>query len=247
MGSDYSTLQLFTDKTPPAIARQRLIKAVVAQLSAEGFQPIAQKTQHHNRVVVIGPAEDRPWLSIYDSCGSLDEDSEFKLLYNHREFVALARNMSAQIGPVVRISVNDGCALKLMLFSDGEQVDQYADQPTIGEGMYLGGWSEKKQIANRGRPKVWGQYLQLSSAQMKQLRQIWPRFQKDPKVYTGRILSNTAQLLGWNRHLARTGYAIGADGIPFHYSIPLSSAGLDLSGFTELYFHREKSAEKDKS
>ena len=247
MGSDYSTLQLFTGKTPPAIARQALLKAVVAQLSAEGFQPIAQKTQFHNRVVVIGPAEDRPWLSIYDSCGSRDEDSEFELLYEYREFIALAQNMSAQVGPVVRIDVDDGCALKFRLFADGKQVDQYADQPTIGEGMYLGGWSDEKRLANRSRPNVWGQHLKLSSDQTKQLRQIWPRFQQDQRVYTGRILSNTAELLGWNKRFARTGYAIGADGIPVHYSVPLSYAGVDLAGFTELYFYREKSAEKDKS
>jgi hypothetical protein len=67
MGDDYSMAQVYLGQIPPVEARALLIRAVVERLEARGFMQAPGEAPEHNRVIAIGPAENRPWLALYDS------------------------------------------------------------------------------------------------------------------------------------------------------------------------------------
>jgi hypothetical protein len=195
-----------------------------------------------NRVVVVGPTENSPWLTVYDSACSYDDHHRFKLLFSFPASTELARAISSKYGPCVIINMDDSCSVAFELFVDGRIIDRYQDNPTIGHLVKAGKWSEAERKVNAGHPEVWVEYLGLKDEMANTLKQVWKN--DGYRVSSPTILKNTAKVLGWNEHLCRTGYNIGADGIPYPYQVITSNyAGYSENEFTELYFTQsEKSS-----
>ena len=236
MGDDYSTLQVYTGQTSLKTARQRLIHTIVAIMESQNFFQVPTKDQIHNRVIAVGPAEERPWFAVYDSISFPDEESEFELLHSFSDFKFLAQALSNQFGPAVTIEMDDSCALKLELYIGGKRADVYADSPTIGTIIQKGTWTEAQHRLFGGHPEIWAKYLNLSIEKQNDLRRAWPIGKGDVYIGSTQILSDTAEILGWNRYFCMTGYNIGAEGIPFSYRVPFPYWDLDPNDFDELYF-----------
>jgi hypothetical protein len=131
--------------------------------------------------------------------------------------------------------MDDSCSLALELFVNGHLVDRYQDHPTIGHLVRAGNWSDAARKANAGHPQTWVQYFGLDDDLTDALRQAW--ITDGYKVSSPTILNNPARVLGWNEHLCRTGYNIGADGVPYPYQVIASNyAGYSEDDFSELYF-----------
>jgi hypothetical protein len=241
MGDDFSTLQVFAGSSSVA-SRENLISVVRESLSASGFLEIFTKDEFHNRVVVIGPTENTPWLTVYDSSCSYDNNNRFKLLFSFSAFTEFVKAISANFGPSVIISMDDSCSVAFELFVDGQSVDRYQDNPTIGHLVKAGKWSEAERKINAGHPEIWVKHLGLEDEMANTLRRAWTT--DGYRVSSPMILKNTAKVLGWNEHLCRTGYNIGADGISYPYQMITSNyAGYPENEFTELYFAQsEKSS-----
>jgi hypothetical protein len=241
MGDDFSTLQVYTGSSTVA-RRESLVSVVRESLIASNFIEVLSKDEFHNRVVVIGPTENTPWLTVYDSACSYDDHNKFKLLFSFPAFAELVKAISIKFGPSVIINMDDSCSVALELFVAGELVDRYQDNPTIGHLVKVGKWSDVERQANAGHPEIWVRHLELNDEMTDTLRQVWTT--EGYKVSSPTILKNTAKFLGWNEHLCRTGYNIGADGVPYPYQMITSNyAGYTDNEFTELYFAQsEKSS-----
>jgi hypothetical protein len=241
MGDDFSTLQVYTGASTIE-RREHLISVVRESLSASNFMEVLSKDEFHNRIVVVGPTENTPWLTIYDSACSYDEHNKFKLLFSFPAFTELVKAISIRFGPSVVINMDDSCSVALELFVAGELVDRYQDNPTIGHLVQVGNWSDAERRANAGHPEIWVKYLGLIVEMANTLRRVWTT--DGYSISSPTVLKNTAKLLGWNEHLCRTGYTIGADGVPYPYQIITSNyAGYPDNVFTELYFAQsEKSS-----
>ena len=238
MGDDYSTMQVYVGQSPPAAARQTVIDTIVALLKEHGFVYVPERTHFHNRVVAVGPAENTPWLAVYDSISDPDDVSEFELLCSFPDFVALANGLSQHAFPTAIIQMDDSYAVTLELLVAGESVDKYADSPGFGWLLHHGEWPEEERKKFAGHPEIWAHHLGLSEETMIALREAWPLSKKEDYISSTQILDNTAVCLGWNPAFCATGYNIGADGIPYPYDVPLSAWGLDPTEFTELYFSK---------
>ena len=238
MGDDFSTLQVYTS-LPSVERRDALISAVKEALSANNFSEVPSKDEFHNRVVVVGPKESTPWLTVYDSACSLDNHSKFKLLFSFPAFTELVKSISMMFGPSVIINMDDSCSVAFELFVNGELIDHYQDNPTIGHLVTIGKWSEAERTRNAGHPETWAGHLGFEDGTADSLEQVWGSGGSSPS-----ILKRTAKLLGWNEHLCRTGYNIGADGVPYPYQVITSNyAGYNDNVFKELYFAQtEKSS-----
>ena len=241
MGDDFSTLQVYRRSTAVA-RRESLISVVRESLGESNFIEVLSKDEFHNRVVVVGPTENAPWLTVYDSACSYDNHNKFKLLFSFPAFMQLVKAISIRFGPSVVINMDDSCSLGFELFVDGQLVDRYQDNPTIGHLVQVGKWSEAERKANAGHPELWVKYLGLENGLTGTLRQVWTT--DGYRVSSPTILKNTAKVLGWNEHLCRTGYNIGADGVPYPYHVITSNyAGYPDHEFKELYFvQSEKSS-----
>jgi len=234
MGDDFSTLQVYTGSATVA-RRDSLISVVKEALSASGFIEVPSKDEFHNRVVVIGPTEKSSWLTIYDSACSFDNHSKFKLLFSFPAFTELVKAISTEFGPAVIINMDDSCSVAFQLFVDGQLIDHYQDNPTIGHLVTVGKWNEAERLASVGHPEKWVEHLDLQDSTVDSLRRIWEM--RGYSTSSPSILKRTAELFGWNEHLCRTGYNIGADGIPYPYQMITSNyAGYADSEFRELYF-----------
>jgi hypothetical protein len=234
MGDDFSTLQVYTGSLN-VTSRDNLISVVRECLSTSNFIEVLSKDEFHNRVVVVGPTENSPWLTVYDSACSYDNYNKFKLLFSYPAFTELVKAISVKFGPSVKIDMDDSCSVAFELFVDGKLVDRYQDNPTIGHLFTVGKWSDAERKANAGHPKLWVKYLRLENRITSTLGQVW--MTHDYSVSSPMILKNTARVLGWNEHLCRTGYNIGADGVPYPYQVITSNyAGYSDDDFLELYF-----------
>ena len=241
MGDDFFSLQVYTGQSPSAEIRKKLIRVVKESLTASNFVEIPGKEQLHNRIIAIGPEENTPWLAVYDSITYPDDSSQFELLVSVSEFVKLAKAISVDVGPSVIIHMDDSCSVGFELFVAGQLVDKYQDNPTIGWLVRRGKWSETERKVHAGQPEVWIKNLGLKDDDAAVLRQAWPT--DGQGVSSPTILKNTAKILGWNEHLCRTGYNIGADGIPHPYQVIASNyAGYGDNDFEELYFFRPQSS-----
>ena len=238
MGDDFSTLQIYTGSSSVA-RRDSLISIIKETLTSSNFVEVLSKDEFHNRVVIVGPTESTPWLTVYDSVCSHDNHNKFKLLFSFPAFTELVEAISATFGPSVAINMDDSCSVSFELFVDGKLLDHYQDNPTIGYLVTVGKWGEIERTENAGHPEIWAKHLGLENSTVDSLRQVWDSGGSSPSV-----LKRTAKLLGWNEHLCRTGYNVGADGVPYPYKMITSNyAGYDDSAFKELYFAQtEKSS-----
>lgn len=91
----------------PGEARQILSNRIAEYLRRDGFIEASSKGQPHNRIIAIGPAENRPWLALYDSISGPDEESDFILLSSYSDFTELVKCISFRFGPAVRIEMDD--------------------------------------------------------------------------------------------------------------------------------------------
>ncbi|MFT3893407.1 MAG: hypothetical protein QM730_17400 [Anaerolineales bacterium] len=96
MGDDFSTLQVHTGSSIIA-RRESLISVVREALGANNCIEVLSKDEFHNRVIVVGPAETNPWLTVYNSICSYDDDHKFDLLFSFPEFTKLVMSISLKI------------------------------------------------------------------------------------------------------------------------------------------------------
>lgn len=68
----------------------------------------------------------------------------YLLLFSFPEFTEFVKDISSQFGPSVIIRMDDSCALSFQLFVNGQAIDEYADAPTLGQALYMGGWTEEQ-------------------------------------------------------------------------------------------------------
>lgn len=219
MGDDYTTLQVYVGQAPPFEARQTLLHVVTELLETRGFTHVPSEAHFRNRVIAVGPAENRPWLAVYDSMSSPyygptdgpDEENDGALLFSFTDHVELVKGISHQFGPSVIIQMDDSCAVSFELFVDGQIIDEYADSPTLGRALYMGGWTEEQRKKKAGQPEIWGKHLGLAAEAVAELRQRWPLDKKKAGDCSTSILNSTAKILDWNKKLCRTGYFLGGD------------------------------------
>ena len=235
MGDDYFTMQVYAGQHPSTQRREHLIQVVQEALKSSNFAEKSNIDQPHNRIIVIGPLDSTPWLSVFDSI-TYEAEGDFPLLVSPSEFWELAKAVSTGFGPAVIIHMDDSCSIAFRLFVDGQLVDEYQDKPTIGWAVSRGNWSEAERKAYVGHPEIWISSLGLQDESLiPSLRQAWPT--DKTKTSSTTILADTAKILGWNGHLCSTGFSIGADGIPYPYQA-ITSSYFTQAQFLELYFLR---------
>ncbi len=248
MGDDYATLQVYVGQVSPFEARQTLLRVVIELLTTRGFIHVPSEAHFPNRVIAVGPAENRPWLAVYDSMsgpyyGSTDEPDEENdraLLFSFTDYVELVKGISRQFGPSVIIQMDDSCAVSFELFVGGQVVDEYADSPTLGCALYMGGWTEEQRKKKAGQPEIWGKHLGLAAEAVAELRQRWPLDKKKNGDCSTGILDSTAKILDWNENLCSTGYFLGGDistSLKYKYFL---SRWFHPDDFIEIYFRKNE-------
>lgn len=213
MGDDYSNHQMFAGGQDPDEFRQSFIRHLKECLSLSGFEErIAQEA---TRAIAVGPSEK--WLCVYDSSGNGDDA-------NPAQFTALSLQLS-RFAPVVDIHMDDSCAVHFHLYENGQESDRFGNIKNV-----INRWdSEEERLSFRGKTDLWRRFLCDQDSE-KTLRRTW-----DEECATT-ILSQTAQLLGWNETLCESGFTIDYDGIPVLYYDHFSNEFDAANAFNEWYF-----------
>jgi hypothetical protein len=227
MGDDYSNLQVYISTGNDTIARNQVIGVAVEILQQVGYIEVDQADKH-DRVIVVCPPSRTLWLTLYDSAAYWTEDD---LIHSVEEAENFGRLLSDRIGPIIQLEVSDSALVQLKLFAQGKLIDQYADS------LSFSSWKDDaEKQAWRGKEEVWASLFNLDLSAQEKLRSTWDLRDDNWSMARMDILSQTAELIGWNWRFASTGYTWGMDGIPISYIHSLSIE--DQNAHTELYFQR---------
>jgi hypothetical protein len=223
MPNDFSNRQCYTGGQAFDVARIRIEQAVIATLISAGFDQVTSETEA-TRSLVIGPAD--PWIFVGDTDGNTDSDD------GDAAFSRLSIALSA-LFPVVSVEMIDSAIVHVLLFKDGSLVDK------CGNGMFP--WFQFKNDTEaaefKGNPMLWTECLPPPNT-AEDFRAAWTQNRSG-----NAILRDTANLLGWDPHLAFAGYTVHVDGIGiFKYDDFLNLK--TRQGFTELHFSRAGDIER---
>lgn len=195
MGDDFSTHQVFVGSGDALAIRNRIIAAIGDYFEKLGFRRIPKETETSRSLVVGLPSR---WISIGDKAGSTQwQDWE--------AFCEFSATVS-DVAPVVDISMDDSCAIKLCLYRDGRLVDQFANQ---AHSIFSDFSSPDEAAFFAGQPELWFDFL-LDAKDITLLGEVW---MQGGSAET--ILNWTKHLLGFDNDVEGSGYTYDADGVPY--------------------------------
>lgn len=212
MGDDFTNHQVFAGETNQLEFRKQLIVALKNCLPGNSFTEVSM--DEAERIIAVGPTGR--WICIYDSYGNGDD--AHPLLFQQ-----LSTQLS-QFAPVVDIHMDDSAAVHFYLYNNGARCDQFGNAKSVGRR-----WKDKDEEQHfKGKPELWAGFVEDTTA----LKTAW-----EQKEAT-KILSDMAQILGWEHLLCSVGFTIDYDGVPVYYKEHLEDEHINLSAFDELYFRK---------
>lgn len=222
MGNDFSNRQCYVDQNDPSQLHAQIRRAILTTLIDCGYTTVDTE-QHATRSFVIGPAGR--WIFIGDTAGSAkDADPD--------AFAALSVELS-KVCPLVEVHMSDSAAVHLHLYNAGSLIDKYGNLAF----PYFAFKTEEVAAEFKGKPKLWAEVLRSTDLKDK-LLEIWVQDWGDssPMSDGDSILSDTAELLGWDPELCALGYTLDIEGLGVSYREVFERIGQSSDGFTELHF-----------
>jgi hypothetical protein len=184
-----------------------VIDALRGRLAEQGFAELSQADieagTEPDRGIVVGPATDARWISVYDElCENQDEAA----------IRGLAEHLSRGGGTAIGVLDHDSDVLRLWLCQDGQLVDTFDSNPNYFVGVspdLPGQLTEEELELVRGHADRWQEVL-THGATADQLEGVW----REKVVFAEDMLGRLAPLFGWSQSLAATGFNYLSRGDP---------------------------------
>lgn len=124
MGVSFTHVHVHVGEAPADVALARVVAALRRDLAADGWVEVAEPTVGA-RQVWIAPADDGPWLTVYDSRCELQDDA----------VVTLATRLSSALpGDAFAVRVHDGDLLEVFRAREGALQQQWSSWPGYFDG-----------------------------------------------------------------------------------------------------------------
>lgn len=193
MGAFFTNVQVHVGSQSSEAVRNRIAEILCAWITSQGFEQGEDDSVEPDRVVLIAPADDTPWISTYDE---VTEDQDEQVL---RE---LTQRVSAAANAAVGVLVHDSDVLQLYLCRDGSVIDAFNNQPDYFVGVLPGvpapSDADREQAA--GHSERWAALLGPPATPC-DLRAAWDT----RPVRVEDMLARVAAVLGWDAARCATG------------------------------------------
>lgn len=124
MGASFTHVHVDVGQTQPDEALARVLETLRRELAAEGWVETSEPTPGA-RHLWVAPADEGPWLTVYDSRSELQDDT----------VVTLATWLSTALpGRAFAVRVHDGDLLEVFRVQEGVLRDRWASWPGYFEG-----------------------------------------------------------------------------------------------------------------
>jgi hypothetical protein len=187
MGTFLTNVQVHVGDRQAEQARNAVVGAIRSLMRERALKELPDG-ERGNRTVVVGPASQTQWVSVYDEATELQDASEL---------AALAASLSVSLQSVAAaILVHDGDLLEIQVFRNGDKIEEFSNWP----GYFTG---EERPPRARGNEEVWRALLVTPTSE-EDIADAWSNQGSSEDIVAS--LKRIARLVGWDPQAVSVGY-----------------------------------------